>query len=560
MAQVAPPTKLALQSIQVNENLSKYPQTHYGIPKSDNDFASARDSLRDRERGITSNSFVTANQKVTLIIPPQQRNIVPDETIIRFKLKVNNMEDDTQFDGSIQRAIRTLVIRDGRGTVLEQIHDYNLISQKLIDVHIPERVQHNVMQTEGIYPTYANVSLDRPVKFCQINGVADIGAVGESTELTNTDTKSNDPRKNFSYTSDCAPGDAIIYIPDDSLQATAGQTVKGATVRTITTQQSTKKIALSHKIVADRFTTNGVFIHAPRPEVTAYYKHVKQPLLNGQEITLAFQLIGSGLLTSSKHIPLWVTKGLQIEMTLDSNQIIFQSRSGGAPEIQITQADVMYTAVTLTPVMQSALESQYHRRGLNLLVPVFHVDLRNVGKGVAIQEDYYNSFAMLNRIYQGCRNQDKINTFQNDSLENIRLAPTRRYIEYNRIYMPHWGNDNDLNAIDHYLESRKGINLLGDKKMELISLSQFNGKNSAGFENPADYLSSFNTSMERCKEIFVNNLETEPSGFLTGVDTNNGTIRLRIETPSGISKQIYMIFMAFKMITFQDGSPPLVQE
>ena len=126
--------------------------------------------------------------------------------------------------------------------------------------------------------------------------------------------------------------------------------------------------------------------------------------------------------------------------------------------------------------------------------------------------------------------------------------------------MPHWGNDNDLNSIDHYLESRKGINLLGDKKMELISFAQFNGRNSAGFENFNDYLVSFNTSMEKCKEIFVNNLETEPSGFLTGVDTNNGTIRLRIETPSGANKQIFMIFMAFKMITFQDGSPPLVQE
>jgi len=552
MAQVAPPTKLALQSIQVNENLSKYPQTHYGIPKSDNDFAAARDSLRDRERGITTNSFVTENQKITLIIPPQQRNIVPDETIIRFKVKTNNMVDDTKIGGSIQRAIRTLVIRDGRGTVLEQIHDYNLIAQRLIDVHVPERVQHNVMQTEGIYPTYDNVVQRKPVRVTYIDGAGQVD--GSGTQLTNSNTNNPDAQVNLSYTSDMLPGDVAILIPDAAAGDQQSRQVVGKATNTAVSVDAAWT-------TAPNTITQGSMIIAPRPEISDYFRHVKEPFLDSKEVTFAFQLIGSGLMTSSKHIPLWVTKGLQIEMTLDTNNVIYESLSG-TPEIQVTQADVLYTAVTLTPVMQSALESQYHRRGLNLLVPVFHVDLRNVGTGGVIQEDYYNSFAMLNRIYQGTRDQTKITSFNWDSFNNVRLAPTRRYIEYNRIYMPHWGNDNDLLPIDHYLESRKGINLLGDKKLELISFGQFSSSGVPGHEDPNGYLNNTaSPTLEKCKEIFVNNLETEPSGFLTGVDTNNGTIRLRIETADTTTqKQIYMIFMAFKMITFQDGSPPLVQE
>ncbi len=554
MAQVAPPTKLALQSIQVNENLSKYPQTHYGIPKSDNDFAAARDSLRDRERGITTNSFVTENQKITLIIPPQQRNIVPDETIIRLKVKVNNMDDTSKIGGSIQRAIRTLVIRDGRGTVLEQIHDYNLIAQRLIDVHIPERVQNNVMQTEGIYSKYTNITQRSWPRLIRVEAKGDVKGNFSTLENNNTsvDTKL---RLNQSWTSDALPGDIVQMIPDGA----AGE----QQTRLVRKSNNNHTIGLDANwaTLSPNDLAAGGLWHVPRDEATPYFRHVKMKWLTNKEVVFAFQLIGSGLLTSSKHIPLWVTKGLQIEMTLDTNNIIFESLL--TPAIAVTQADVLYTAVTLTPVMQSALESQYHRRGLNLLVPVFHVDLRNVGRTNTIQEDYYNSFAMLNRIYQGTRDQNKITAYPYDSFNNIRLAPTRRYIEYNRIYMPHWGNDNDLLPIDHYLESRKGINLLGDKKLELISFSQFQGVNPATLIDYEKYMSgSTSTStMEKCKEIFVNNLETEPSGFLTGVDTNNGTIRLRLETEDDQTvKQIYMIFMAFKMITFQDGSPPLVQE
>lgn len=559
MAQVAPPTKLALQSIQVNENLSKYPQTHYGIPKSDNDFAASRDSLRDRERGITTNSFVTENQKVTLIIPPQQRNLVPDETIIRFKFKVANWLPQFRMGGSIQRFIRTMIIRDGRGTVLEQIHDYNQIAQRLIDVHIPERVQENLMQVEGIYPSYKTYESQIPQYFkgpstgsttaaLINNGVQPVPSINE--EL------------NRPWTGEVQIGDTIVLLDKSPIGIDSEQI----------SSKTFNSVVPTGTFTIDPSQGDADIMVWPRRLFTPYYRDISSKLLakDGanlpiEEVTLTFQPTASGLLTSSKHIPLWVTKGLQIEMTLDTNQVIFEAPqrdtslpNQGFPAIQITQADVLYTAVTLTPVMQSALESQYHRRGLNLLVPVFHIDIRNVGTTTTIQEDYYNSFAMLNRIYQCCRDQSNIDDQAQDSLKLIRLNPTRRYMEYNRIYMPHWGNDNDLAPIDHYLEARKGINLLGDKKLELISFADFN---SNGYDRDA-YPSTVRDQQgyQTTKEIFVTNLETEPSGFLTGVDTNNGTIRLRIETASTVGKNLQVIFMAFKMITFQDGSPPLVQE
>lgn len=559
MAQVAPPTKLALQSIQVNENLSKYPQVHYGIPQSDNDFAAARDSLRDRERGITSNTTVGENQKITLVIPPQQRNLIPDELMIRLKLRVDNWKSNVQFGGSIQRAIRTFVVRDGRGTVLEQIHDYNLIAQRLIDVHIPERVQHNVLQTEGVYPHYRWLE-QRTAPFVVTSAAAIANNV---TDLTDETLQANEAKvgKTTPFANLLKPLDTLF--PLSAQHAFTGQRVKE-----IKSGNADPKAVLYGNFGHALAAYDPILV-VPRNEFSPYYEHVAKPLAHGGEAIFSFQPIASGLLTSSKHIPLWVTKGLQIELTLDTNTNIFTSlyaASDDTPTIKVTQADAMYTAVTLTPVMQAALESQYHRRGLNLLVPVFHADIRNTGTGSTIQEDYYNSFAMLNRIYQCTRNKAHLDNKTEDNLGLIALKPTRRYLEYNRIYMPHWGNDNDLDPQDHYVESRKGINFLGDKKTELISFGQFGAptkidpnRTEANYAAAADVIRNARVSGE--KEIFVNNLETEPSGFLTGIDTNNGTIRLRIETNDNTTeKNLVVIFMAFKMITFQDGAPPLVQE
>lgn len=614
MAQVAPPTQLALQSIQVNENLSKYPQTHYGIPKSDNDFAAARDSLRDRARSINTNNYVSQNEKITLIIPPQQRNLVPDETLIRLEVGVSGDYNLSPYsiNGSIQRAIERITIRDGRGTVLETINNYNVIAETLMQAHIPERAQKNILQAEGVYPsetTYALSGEDNrkvitfrsAVSQANIKPTSDDPDVGTTeefqnvaltptlfpehnrtfngtyTKLTDQSNVSANDNNNRPYSEICKVGDTILINVVTGIAPVITETFYVYVVEVVDDGVILSENILS-KLVRNAAAgavgrLNWLQI-CPRNTFSDYYRNISQRWRKNQTATFTFNPIASGILTSSKHIPLWVTKGLQIELTLAGNNTIFNTKNTtftNPPQIKVTDADVFYTAVTLTPVMQSALESQYHRRGLNLLVPVFHCDLRNVGTTTIIQEDYYNSFAMLNRTYQFCRSQAAIDRITSDSFRHVLTAPTRRYIEYNRIYMPHWGNDTDTNAIDHWNESRKGINLLGDKKFELISYGQHvsdgyieNVNNSVGAvdENGVPYNTEGVSlrSASKCKELFINNLETEPSGFLTGVDTNNGTIRLRLETSKAANKQLVMIFMAFKMITFQDGAPPLVQE
>lgn len=609
MAQVAPPTKLATQSIQVNENLSKYPQTHYGIPKSDVDFASARDSLRDRQTGITSNSFIGQNQKIFLNIPNQQRNLVPDETVFRLTTKAVNFKPLHNIGGTIQRAIREVIIRDGRGQVLERHNDFNLITQILIDAHIPKRVQDNVMQPEGIYASYFTYETnERPVMAFYGNAPNNDHRFLTDSGVLNTVEQTTD-----AFTGQFVTGDRLLFIKQIEHEKNNGSgtleakfTMPVVRVREVFASMSQNNQTIFYNRdggafeLGDNYNSeigvagnpaaipndlkfegkeNDVLLQFPRTYFTPYWKHVARKWLQEKEVVFNFQLLCSGIFTTSKHWPLWVSKGLQVEITLDSNNIIWHDRTSKEtsidsgvfqelstpPQLQVTRADVLYTAVTLTPVMQAALESQYARRGLNFLVPAFHCDTRNVGTTGIIQEDYYNSFAMLTRVYQCCRNQSQIDTVQRDSFRYHPLRPTRRFWEYNRIYMPHWGNDNDLAPIDHYLESRKGINLLGDKKTELISLANFD---SDGDQNQVQQnkvagngLPELILGKDKAIELFMNSLETEPSGFLTGVDTNNGTLRLRIETnDTGTPKQIVVVFMFYKLITYQDGSPPLVQE
>ena len=107
------------------------------------------------------------------------------------------------------------------------------------------------------------------------------------------------------------PGDTVQFIKDMPA-ATAPNDVKGATqTRIITSRASATQLLLDTSWVnADpKQSDSGGFWHVPRDEATPYFRHVKTQWLGGQEVVFCFQLIGSGLMTSSKHIPLWVTKG-----------------------------------------------------------------------------------------------------------------------------------------------------------------------------------------------------------------------------------------------------------
>ena len=634
MAQVVPQNRVALQSIEVNENLANYPQTHYGVPKSDADFASQRDSFRERTRGITTSSTVKENQNITIIIPPQQRNLVPDETQFRFKCKINNYQAYTRIGGSIQRIIRSVRIVDGRGKPLEQIYDYNVLFQCLVDVHIDPRAACKILQTEGVYETYKTHdtkgktlayhgadlirsgttsritaladSTMQAVQFTnaegtpQITGLTSTGStgitkiLGEAKDANGNFLKDHPLTRTF-FRTNCIPSDTVLVVGDSGAASRClvpdPGNLDGVFFGSEFTNQPQALTGPTATNINSSDVNNGPIIRSlasivifPTLHYSDYYNHVVSKWIVGGEATFVFQLLGSGLMTSTKHLPLNITKGLQFEFTIDTNarslihdkeaahvstveevkkfgSVVIPKEPTNAPSIEITQADVLYTAVTLTPVMQTALESQYLRRGLNYMCPVFHVDRRNVEDATTINIDYYNSFAMLNRIYYFAFDQQKLSSYLYDSFQPIQLNPTRNFLEYNRIYMPHWGNDTDLSNIDHFNESRRGINVLGDRKLCLNTWGEFNSKGRLiDFDNTQMADAGMVTSLHKCKEYFVQTLETEPSAFMTGVDTNNGTIRLRLETANTSQKQIVTIFMALKLITFMDGAPPEVHE
>ena len=782
MANTAPPTHLALQSVKVNENLAKYPQTNYSIPASDADFASSRDSLRERAAGITSTSTVKSNQKITFMIPPMARCIVPDETVLRIKCKINNFGPHTRIGGSIQRAFTTYSLQDGRGTNYEHMRHFNRITDMLIQKHIERRVQYAIMGPEGIYeyeqPYYpaevyhsrmtdlsdAFVPVDteddgtgasqsllktmdvygatnqefktgnaynhdicamvEPGDLLEADGIERIGSIAatsfrggqkcgfkaviqdESVQLfsevrnaqhATLDSKmvtqaweagstiafgmnrqlqgllnpygtyswqplvgigTGDAGQNvvlFVNTGQVAVGDVLrISSPfaqgvNNNLATLPGQfqkphygvvtafnpgvsitlsnvdgityfnnpavgvdcvynlyrlatdTQSALSTTTVDTEEgSRKQHMLDVQSQWDKAMSRSWKIWKEVAK-TPWYRHVYSKSLvhrtdlgafdSAQEIVFTFQLIASGFFNSSKFIDLEVTKGLKVELTLDSDLITFidmsKANNTGTmtlnPSLEVTQADIMYTAVTLTPVMQAALQSSFMKRGLNLLLPSFAMDIRNIGSNITISEQFFHSYAMLNRIYHWFQDATTYNNLIGyNSFKPLAARPKRMGWEYNRILVPHWSNDTDLVVNDYYHESRKGQNLLGDRNRFFDTWVDFHGD-----ENDAK--GDGGRRGGAMGPYYVTNLEAEPSGFLTGIDTNSVGIKLNVEfeemstvnewggkknnqsqdmairvdaaiAANNVSKMLMVVFMYFKMITIRFKDPPLVQE
>ena len=312
---------------------------------------------------------------------------------------------------------------------------------------------------------------------------------------------------------------------------------------------------------------------------TPWYNHIGSKLYSGggnigvghtsQEITFTFHPTVSGILSSTKHIPLWITKGISIELELDKPiNFLRDARSfysytkssfdnlpdNSKPYISITRAEVLWTGVDLTEKMIKSIDRQHEQSGIHMCFPsffcesngpkVFMPSTMTRPPNTIYKVEFKNSYAMLNRVYSFGSEKSK---WRNDSFNTLNLSLSQRSWEYNRIYRPDWGTDLNVESIDHFYQNHRSLGTLNDYLSNNFTLSDFH---------------NYPSLARKRLKYYVDEFESEPSGFLTGIDTNNEKMVYRV-TPGAVSipseVAYYFIWHFYKLAVYRKGEPIFVK-
>ena len=613
MAQAVPETKLELRGLPTQTKIGQYDPTNYLVPRMDADFIIARMSFRERALGVTTSTPRKEGDKLHLKIPAQQRSLIPKETYISLKCRATIETTDAQIDEAqkarlsstiefetIQNLFENLVIRDGRGTVLEDVRGYNIVNNVIQNTHLSPEYRNSVLQTEGYYDTHALVELtngspdatdprqmfsplrlkmlpkeniapnDQPVQYeMQYQNLLPASVLANVTpghtlvpfmgdsRFANTDTVNDHIGIEYRQ--------VILQVPLKGRRWADGQILPDITQDITQIRAPIKYLAQAPNtspILWFELTTpevqglydeddgsvlnnlNEQWIHtfaALAPGASPYGRNVQKDMFSNSGANFSFRPIASGLLNSNKHIPLWATNGLHLEFVLDTDKNFFTSRLGITAKIEIIEAHINYTVATYSPVVQAALEAKYIRDGINLIIPTYHINTRSSLNGGSISEEFQESFAMLDTLYTFVRRQDTLNSKYVHSFKFHSLPVQKYVVDYNRMKFPNWGSEEDLSDTDLYMEFRKGLHLLHSNIFQTISFDQWKTWG---------------------KQIMITNFSRYPEGNLSGVDTNTGRIKVNFKYTDNAESTPYQLIAMFQyqqLITMKDGTPTLIQ-
>lgn len=514
-----------MDSIDKTTDVSRYPEIDYSLEKMDRIFL---DSVAyQREEMKNSNNSKKQNTKMRFFIPAQQRAIDPSELFFQLRVAARtsvdgdlNATDQKEIrlaSGGVHSLFREMIIRDGRGNLIEKISEYNLITKVLQDTLLTKEVKNNLLNVEGVYSDYDlynSVHTRVPIPGA---GAITIALTAANNTVTGVNT---------TFLGNVFPGDKL-YFNDVEY-----------TVVSVTTNTS----LVVNNIVADAAASPIVprrdYIEGVRQVESEYKLNHHNSLFTADGATFCFQPYASGFLSQNKYLHLDHYGGLEFEFTLDSNAIIFDDTNpNNTANIYVKEGYVHYTALEFSPIVEAALAKAY-MRGLSMSFPVYHTVSRTSNPSTSINEEYQESLAILKMVKIVSR-PTGFDTSASPSFffEDLTTA-SRIYWEINKQRFTEYGNDNILPEVV-FMNNRIGKNLLGDYKHATLSFGEFKRGG---------------------KGTLIFNTQNYKDGNYTGVNTNRATMRLKIEqTLPNNGRQIDVLFMHEQYLMLKDGEPLTVR-
>ena len=521
-----------MDNISKTTDVSRFPEIDYSLPPMDKIFIDSVECQREEMKN--SNNAKKANTKMRFYIPASKRAIDPSELFFQLNVAARTSGDaelgdaDKESirlaDGGVHSLFREMIIRDGRGNIVEKIENYNLVTKILQDTMLTKEVKNNLLNVEGVYSDY---DLRNSVHTKTTLTGDTIALTAANNRLTGVNT---------TFLTEVLPGD-VVYFNGGSFTVV---TVDSATQLTV---QDVDADSAATAIVARRDYIEGI-----RTVDSPYKKHHHDRLFEEKGAVYCFQPYASGFLSQQKYLHLDHFGGLEFEFTLDSNAIIFDdTNTGNTANIFVKQGYVHYTALELSPIVEASLAKAY-MRGLSMSYPVFHIVSRTQNAGREINQEYQESLAILKMVKVVSR-ESGFDTSANPSFAFEDLtAADRLYFEINKQRFTEYGNDEILPQVV-YMNNRIGKNLMGDYKHATLSYNDFK---------------------DGSKGALIFNTQNYKDGNYTGVNTNRATLRLKISGGSAtvgalqprlnsVARQIDVIFMHEQYLMLKDGEPVVVR-
>lgn len=580
-----------------------------------------RSMYRSRCKDFGVNNPAGAQAHIVLDIPADTKCLVPQDTTIRMDVKMTNFSSSTFLNGSIQNMFRNVRIYDGHGTVLEEINRYGLINSMLFEVHVPEHIKYTKFQSEGVFKHRV------PHKLSGTRAVFDNHSGGTNVDFKTVHTDGNDLGKdikdlvNQNEIEDTNPTEnwnfqRYIHAPKYAAVGTERELhdtskrhyfrlhkklATGETQTLLVKSENAKygnnPYTFDYRGVEtdndeidleDNATSLTRVTYEGYSEFTPWWDFMGKKWANNEYVTFTFHLGACGIFNTTKLWPLWISKGLRIELELGglnefsvekffarSEQITtpayqgkyFQNRQFPRQEVSI--AEVMYTAIDVDDAVINKIENDYKRQGLYFIVPSYKfvqydkinkVPSTTAGSIATVKLDVKENFTMLNRIYSFLRrswfssgNYGSLETISRDFYKPIRLNNVvERYWDYNRVYIPNWSKERFAPAESlYYMDLNRNLNTLNDYSTGNYSLGQFIGT--------ANDNQSSGT-------YFIDTLETDPDDYLSGTTTDNRKLTYNLSWITQLNDassevlDLVLVYQYYKVVRYRAGEPPSIME
>ena len=529
-----------MDNLDTTTDVKRFPEIDYSLPPMDKIFIDSVSYYREEMKN--SNNAKKANTKMRFYIPAQKRAVDPSELYFQLNVAARTSADAALAapvqealrlaNGGVHSLFRELIIRDGKGNIIEKILNYNLVAKILQDTLLTKEVKNNLLNVEGLYKNNSLYKMSYESKFALQKTVSGVGNAAhfkiQFTAANNVITGTN-----TTFTKDLQPG-SILTVNNVSY-----------TIESVTNDLAAVAVNVAGDVAArDIAATDYVSgLHLVR---TDYHLNHHTPLMSSAGAVYCFQPYVSGFLSQNKYLHLDQLGGLEFEFTLDSNNMIFDNtNTTGAANVFIKKGYVHYSALEFSPIVEASLAKAY-MRGLAMSFPVYHVVSRTSNASTSINEEYQESLAILKMVKIVSRPATfETATEKSFAFEDLTAA-NQIYWEINKQRFTEYGNDEILPEVV-YMNNRLGKNLMGDYKHSTMSYGEFKR---AGMGS------------------LIFNVQNYKDGNFTGVNTNRSTMRLKVaggvaNSPQpGLTqqaRQVDCLFLHEQYVLLKDGEPLVVK-
>eukprot|EP00466_Bigelowiella_natans_P012658 jgi/Bigna1/128373/aug1.6_g3081 len=553
-----------MDAISETTDVSRFPEIDYSLPPMDKIFIDSVSHFREEMKN--SNNAKKANTKMRFFVPAQQRAVDPSELHFQLNVAARTAGDADLpavdqlrlrlAEGGVHSLFREMIIRDGRGNIIEKINNYDLVTKILQDTLLTKEVKNNLLNVEGVHDDQGLFNTVHS-KFDITGNTLELKApvaqvVADTLPAGAADFPAANAAPVAAVTTPASPSRVLGVGTQFLTELRPGSVVKfNGNSYTVAHVVSDTEFVSATNIAADVAAANIVagrdFVEGLLETESRYKKFHHDGLFTADGAVHCFQPCCSGFSSQNKYLHLDHCGGLEFEFTLDSNAMIFDdANAAGNANIFIKQGYVHHTALEFSPVVEAALAKAYVR-GLSMSFPVYHVVSGTQNASTSVSQEYQESLAILEMVKIVSRPTGfDANAGASFFFEDLTSAK-RIYWEINKQRFTECGNDDILPQVV-FVNNRIGKNLLGDYKHATISYGEFK---------------------EAGKSALIFNAQNYKEGNYTGVNTNRATMRLKIEGGDGVGslqpgianqgRQIDVLMMHEQYIMLKDGESVTVR-